>query len=131
MPIGFTLPFSKSSGSVGYFETTSDEMSATRENLKSLLLTNWGERAMHYNFGCNFKEFLFENVHQDELKSRIADRVASQVEMWMPFVSVTNLDVLFAEDDANVPENAVQVKIEFRLDSRPDLKSRLDIIVSQ
>jgi phage baseplate assembly protein W len=131
MPIGFTLPFSKSTGSIGYFETTEGEVAAVREDLKSLLLTNWGERVNHYFLGCNFKEFLFETLHADELKSRMADRVTNQVETWLPFVVVQNLNILLSEDDPNVPENGVKVNIEFGLVSKPDLSSRLEVIVTQ
>ena len=131
MPIGFTLPFSKSTGSLGFFETTSTELAAVGENLKSLLLTNWGERVNHYNLGCNLKEFLFENVHSDELKSRIADRILNQVETWMPFVTIQTLNILLHEDDPSVPENSVKVGLVFGLSSRPDLSSRVDLLVTQ
>ena len=131
MSIGFILPFSKSTGSIGYFDMTNDEFSAVRQDHKSLLLTNWGERVNHYYFGCNFKEFLFEPIHSDELKSRMADRILSQVQTWLPFVSIDNLNIFLSEDDANVPENGVSVRIDFRLTSKPDLSSRLEVLVSQ
>lgn len=128
MPIGFTLPFAKSTGSLGYFEATQDEISAVRENLKSLLLTNWGERVMHYNFGCNLKEFLFQ-PRTDELRDRISDRVQTQISTWLRFITVDELQVFFAEDSTDVPDNGVGVHIKFRLTERPDLTSLLDIVV--
>lgn len=131
MPIGFTLPFSKSTGSLGFFETTQTELAAVGENLKSLLLTNWGERVNHYHLGCNLKEFLFENTHSEELKSKMADRILNQVETWLPFVSILNLNILLNEDDSSVPENTVKVMISFGLTSAPDLSSRLEVLVSQ
>lgn len=131
MAIGFALPFSKSTGSLGYFETSSTELAAVGENLKSLLLTNWGERVNHYHLGCNFKEFLFENVHPEEMKSKMADRILNQVETWLPFVSIQNLNILLHEDDPSVPENSVKLKIVFGLSSRPDFNSRLELIVTQ
>lgn len=131
MAIGFTLPFSRSSGSVGYFETTSDEVSAVKENLRSLLLTNWGERVNHFYMGCNLKEFLFENVEVDEMRAKVADRVLSQVETWLPFVTVQNLNVLLTEDDATIPENGVKIRIDFILSAKPDLSSRLEQIVAR
>ena len=131
MPIGYTLPFSKSSEEVGYFVTTSDEISAVKEDLKSLLLTNWGERVNHYYLGCNFKEFLFENIHPSELKSRIGDRILSQVDTWLPFLAIENLNVNLTEDDSSIPENGVGIRIDFRLIAKPDLSSRLEIVVTQ
>jgi phage baseplate assembly protein W len=122
MPIGLTLPFARSTGSVGYFEFTEDELQAVHQNLMSLLVTNWGERVMHYNFGCNLVEFLFE-PRTRELRERIGDRILSQVTTWVPFISVDVLNVFFTEDDPAVPENGIGVRIEFRLTSRPDLGS--------
>lgn len=131
MGIGFTLPFSKSTSEVGYFETTSTDIDAVKENLKSLLLTNWGERVNHYYFGCNFKEFLFENIHPAELKSRIGERILSQVETWLPFLAIETLNVNLTEDDSNLPENGVGIRIDFKLIAKPDLSSRLEIVVAQ
>ncbi len=124
MAIGFTFPLEKTSESLGYFKTTSTDVDAVEQNMKSILLTNWGERVMHYYFGCNFKEFLFENTNPEELKSKVAERVASQVQLWLPFVSIKVLNVLLTEDDSSIPENAFSVKIDFVLTSKPDMKSR-------
>jgi len=131
MPLGFTLPFSKTTGSIGHFETTDKDIDAVREDLKSLLLTNWGERVCHYSLGCNFKEFLFETLHAEELKSRVIDRINNQIETWLPFVFIRNIDILLEDDDTNVPENGMKVNMEFGLISRPDLSSRLEVIVSR
>jgi phage baseplate assembly protein W len=123
MSIGFTLPFAKSTGSLGYFEMTQDDVSAVREDLKSLLITNWGERVMHYSFGCNLIEFLFENNREEDVKERIADRIMSQVATWLPFVSVESLNIVFPEDDATLPSNSIGIQIKFRITNSPNLSS--------
>lgn len=128
MPIGFTVPFSKTTGSLGYFETTNDNLSAVRENIKSLLLTNWGERPCNYYLGCNMKEFLFENVG-DELKERIADRIVSQIDKWLPYVVIQTLNIFSSVDDSSVPENMLKISIKFNLSSQPDFSSRVDVLL--
>ena len=130
MPIGLTLPFSKSTGSVGHFEYTDDELSAVRENLRSLLVTNWGERVMHFNFGCNLREFLFEPYTSNEVKERIADRIITQVATWLPFVSVQDLNILTKEDDLSILDNTFKIMIKFRLINRPDLSSILTHVIA-
>lgn len=130
MSIGFTVPFSRSTGSLGYFETTQDEVSAVHENLKSLLLTNWGERLMHYSFGCNLSEFLFEQIHGEELKDSIRERIIHQVERWMPFVAVDDIDVVFEEDDSSIGSNTMFVVMKFRVASRPNLSETLSFELS-
>lgn len=127
MAIGFTLPFAQSSGSLGYFEMTNDELSAVKENIKSILVTNWGERVMRYNFGCNLIEFLFERDRSDELRQRIADRISSQITLWLPFVFMQELNVIFPEDSAAIPQNAIGIRIKFVLTGRPDLSAVVDM----
>lgn len=129
MSIGFELPFSVATGSVGYFQPTDTPLQAVRQNIKSLLLTNWGERPMHYFLGCNFKEFQFENIRPDELRSRITDRVLTQIDQWLPFVTIDDLRVLTSDDDDNVPENGVRVDMKFHVGSRVDLSERLSQLI--
>jgi len=131
MAIGLTFPLSKTTGSIGHFEVTPDILSAAREDLKSLIFTNWGERVNHYYMGCNLREFLFESMIKEELRSKIGERIVSQVETWLPFISVTSLFVNFTEDDSNIPENGIGLRIEFKFVSKQDLSSRLEIVVTQ
>lgn len=130
MPIGFTLPFAQSTGSVGYFEFTSTELDAIKQNLKSLLLTNWGERVMHYYFGCNLREFLFSNVRTGELKQKIADRIIDQVGKWMPFLTIDTLNITFADEDPSLPQYSISVTIGFRITSRPDLSDLVSVLAT-
>lgn len=131
MAIGLTLPFARSTGSLGYLEYTSTELSAVKQNITSLLVTNWGERVMNYYFGCNLIEFIFSSAKNSELKQRMADRILEQVEKWLPFVNIDSLNVIFPEDDesGSVPENGVMVTMVFSLSNRPDLTENISQIV--
>ena len=119
MPVGYQFPFQVSSGSVGYFQMTQTQLEATKANLKVLILTNRGERPMNFDFGCNLREFLFEQLTRDELGQKIADRIAQQVSLWMPSVSLTNLNVMFSEDESSIAENEARVFLTFKLNSSP------------
>lgn len=129
MPFGFALPFSVATGSLGHFEMTNDELSAVKENLKSLLLTNWGERVGHYYLGCNLRQFIFEPIEVDELKEKIADRILSQIAMWIPYVRINNLNIMTSSDDTTISENMLKIVIDFGITSKPDLSSRLTLTV--
>lgn len=111
MSIGISFPFALATGSLGYFEATSDVVDAIRSNLRSLLLTNWGERVMHYDFGCNMREFLFE-PRNAQLRGSIAERIKAQVSKWMPFLVLTELFVMFDSDDRSLGENGIKVSIK-------------------
>lgn len=111
MSIGFNFPFQPTTGSLGYLEVTDDVVSAIKANVRSLLLTNWGERVMHIDFGCNLREFLFE-ARTKQLKPRIAERIKNQLAKWMPFLTLTGLFITFPEDDPAVPENGFNIHLD-------------------
>lgn len=118
MPIGIAYPFSQATGSLGYLEVTSDIASAIESNVKSLLATNWGERVMHFDFGCNLIEFIFEPRTQP-LRARIADRVKAQLGKWLPFLSLKGLFVVFPEEDSNIPPNGLGIKLQLTYGNIP------------
>lgn len=130
MSIGFTLPFTVATGSLGYFEVTEGELEAVKHDIRSLLVTNWGERVMHFNFGCNLREFIFEQKKEADLRRRIADRVNDQIALWLPFVVLDELNVLFTVDRPEIPENGIGVSMAFRLTSKPDLQGRSSFVIT-
>jgi phage baseplate assembly protein W len=70
----------------------------TKENLKTLLLTQIGERYMQPEFGTNLLSMVFEpNV--TELKQDIQDTLTSAISTWLPYVRIEQLDIVTADDD--------------------------------
>ncbi len=111
MSIGFNFPFQPATGSLGYLEVTDDIVSAIRANVRSLLLTNRGERVMHVDMGCNLREFLFEQQSKS-LKTRVAERIKSQLARWMPYLTLTGLFVTFHSEDPSIPENSFHIHLD-------------------
>lgn len=58
------------------------------DNLRNLLLTNWGERVGLYNFGANLRPLVAEIVSQDEFDTAAIDRIRQAVSTWMPFIDL-------------------------------------------
>jgi phage baseplate assembly protein W len=80
-----------------------------RENLKTLLLTQIGERYMQPNFGTNLLAILFEpNV--SELKQDIQEILESAISTWLPYISIEQLNITTADEDPTMPH---QVLISF------------------
>lgn len=129
MAIGFTLPFQQSSGSDGFFVVTRDRLDAVVQNARSLLVMNWGDRPMHYDMGCNLRELLFEPLRRDELRDRAAERVSEQFSRWLPFLRLQRLNVLLAEDAPGIPQNGMQISIEFTMTGVPD-PGELEVVIS-
>ncbi len=124
MPIGLTLPFAQTTSSLGYLAFSTRDIEAAYYNLKSLLLTNWGERPNHFYLGCNLIEYLFEPT-DGEVIEKMRARIESQVSTWLPYVDLQNIDITFPPDR----ENYVRVKVKFGLKGRPDMNSVVDVTV--
>lgn len=84
---------------------------------------------MHFRFGCNFREFLFEQLSPSQLRQRMTDRISSQVATWLPFVSIQEIKIASSSDDASVSSNTVKVFILFGLMNRPDIFNSLVVDV--
>lgn len=58
------------------------------DNLRNLLLTNWGERLGLYNYGANLRPLTTELVSQEDFDNSAIERIRSAVETWMPFIDL-------------------------------------------
>jgi hypothetical protein len=90
-PIGIKTPLElKNSNGNEIFVTYDNLSDVVSDNLRNLILTNWGERLGFYNFGANLKPLLTELVSQDDFDSAAISRINDAVTKWMPFVSLEN-----------------------------------------
>lgn len=78
------------------------------DNLRNLLLTNWGERLGLYNFGANLKPLTTEFVNLDSFDSEAIQRIKNAVDTWMPFVDLQNFS---SQIDRIENKNTAVIKI--------------------
>jgi phage baseplate assembly protein W len=86
--VGVTLPLRK--GNNGYFEVSYTTKDQIKSNIKSLLLTQKGERLMQPTFGSDLKRYLFEPISSN-LDSFIEDSIMEAINTWMPYVTVESI----------------------------------------
>jgi phage baseplate assembly protein W len=91
IPIGIKTPLEIRDGNGNDIFVTYDNLaSVVNDNLRNLLLTNWGERLGFYNFGANLRPLLSDLVSQDDFDTAAIERINSAVSKWMPYVSLEN-----------------------------------------
>ena len=91
VPIGIKTPLQINEGEDSEIFVTYDNLaSVVSDNLRNLLLTNWGERLGFYNFGANLRPLLTELASQDDFDTAAIERINAAVTKWMPFVSLEN-----------------------------------------
>lgn len=96
IPIGIKTPLRY--GNTALFEMHTDLFDQIRDNLRNLVLTNWGERLAQYDFGANLLELSAERLTRDDYDQEVAARINAAVNKWMPYVSLQEMVPLDQED---------------------------------
>ena len=110
----------KSGGVFTLNYTTKDQV---QSNLRNLILTSPGERHYHPNFGCGVYELLFDNATDNVLET-LEGLVDSQVQFWLPYVTLHDVNVTRAEYEPN------RVNISLTYSSYNNLaKEVVDIVI--
>lgn len=105
--VGFTVPFKRGTGVAGFFHVERDDVAIATADLKSLILTNRGERPMRRTFGCSLRDFLFQQLDVSELRSLVSDRIIEQVSAHLPYLRLESIDVLADETRSLLNVNVV------------------------
>jgi len=111
-PIGIKTPLEIGDGTTSEILVTYDRFAdVVHDNLKNLILTNWGERLGLYNFGSNLRPLLADFNSQDDFDNEAISRIQNSVGKWMPFVNLEN----FVSDIDNAYSKNSLVKINVRI----------------
>lgn len=125
VPVGIKTPLSLG-GQDGLLAMHFDLADQISDNLKNLLLTNWGERLGQYFFGANLKPLTTEFVSQDNFDSEAVIRIKSAVNRWLPFVElidfmseidrlenrntgIIRVTITYNIPQLNIPERRIQI----------------------
>jgi len=96
----------------GHYKLIKSYKNTVRQNFKNLILTSPGERMMDPEFGVGIRNFLFENASA-ELTSQIEARIYEQVEIYLPFVEVTNVSFNLTSGEVFNNPNALNVTVSY------------------
>lgn len=105
-PVGIKTPLEIGS-SEGIFAMHFSTADQVHDNLRNLLLTNWGERLVHYNLGANLRQLTTEFVSQEDFDTAATTNIKNTVATWMPFVELESF--LSTIDRAHNKNTAVVV----------------------
>lgn len=106
IPIGIKTPLQL--GTDDLFVMNMTLLSQIQNNLRDLILTNWGERLGLYEFGANLRKLTTELVNQDDFDATAVKQINDAVGRWMPYVS---LEDYVSEIDHKENKNTGIIKI--------------------
>lgn len=89
LPIGIKTPL-QLSGKDGLLVMHYELDKQLSDNLKNLILTNWGERLGQYYFGANLRPLTVEFSSQEDFDNEAVVRIRDAVTRWMPFIDLVD-----------------------------------------
>ncbi len=118
--VGIALPFGRQPGGTrGYFATTDTTIDAVKTDVKTLLMTQRGERLFQPLLGMNIRRFLFEQITENTI-IQIENDIVETFGKWLPFVQLRDIDVNIDKQD----KNQIKIDIKFNIANTPnDLQS--------
>ncbi|MAF25494.1 hypothetical protein CL634_07985 [bacterium] len=95
-PAGIKTPISLgSTGRSGIFEMYYNQHDQVTDNLKNLVLTNWGERLGNYYYGANLRSLTTEVTAQEDFEQEAMIRIQTAVRNFMPYVELEEFNSTF------------------------------------
>lgn len=117
IPYGIKTPL-KLGSSEGIFEMNYSLEDQFADNLRNLILTNWGERLGLYSYGANLRPLTTEFASQEDFDNAAIERIRTAVETWMPFI---DLEDFSSSVDRMENKNTGVIKLNITYNI-PDLK---------
>lgn len=98
--VGISLPFN----GPAVFRSNYQTKDSIKYNLINFFLTNPGERFLNPNFGGGLRDFIFEQISNDNIDFLLED-VSNKVGEYFPNVQIEDLNVLRNEDNNQITIN--------------------------
>jgi len=92
VPYGIKTPLTLGTEGEGLFSMHFSLADQFSDNLRNLILTNWGERLGLYNFGANLRPLMTEFTSQESFDEDAIARIRSAVAAWLPYVNLKTFE---------------------------------------
>jgi len=86
-PIGIKTPLELDGTGFDSFKMHYTVREQVADNLRNLLLTNYGDRVMHYDFGANLTPLVADFSHKDDFDQEAMIRINTAITKFMPYVT--------------------------------------------
>jgi phage baseplate assembly protein W len=126
LPIGIKTPVQLDGNGHGLLAMHTDIKEQIADNLRNLVLTNWGERLGNYFFGANLKPLLADFSHKENFDEEAMIRINTAISKYMPFVTPVAYDSTVTRFD-NLPLPRVRLAIVYAVTSVNITNAQLEV----
>tara|TARA_Y100000034_G_C6691855_1_gene304664 strand:+ start:28 stop:522 length:495 start_codon:yes stop_codon:yes gene_type:complete len=125
-PIGIKTPLQLAAGN-GLFEMHTDLAKQISDNMRNLILTNYGERLGFYDYGANLGPLLFD-LGTEAADAIAISRIRKGIEKYMPFVALSEFQVYVDRED-NAATGKVGIQITYKIPKVDNYIRSLEIML--
>ena len=127
LPIGIKTPLQLGTKD-GLLVMHYDLADQIADNLRNLLLTNWGERLGQYYFGANLKPLTTEFVSQENFDGEAIVRIKNAVSTWLPYVDLVDF-ISEVDRNENYSTGIIRIKISYDIPSLKVTDRKIQIVL--
>lgn len=124
--LGLVYPFGSTDRP---FDSTKTTIEMAKANIKALMQTEEGERAMVPEFGIGLRSFCFEPL-SDELRAVILDRIVTAITRWLPYIRVSKIEITIVDFEQNIEWHTLELDMAFTLLDDPSLIENITILIN-
>ena len=114
VPIGIKTPL-RPGTTEGVLAMHFNLADAAHDNLRNLILTNFGERLGLYDFGANLRPLTAEFVSQENFDSAAVERIRSAVLKWMPYIELEDYTAAIDKENSGGSISAFVLTITYNI----------------
>ena len=118
--IGLSFPLRKDNRND--FTMTKTSLEQAKHNLRNLLMTYPGERVGQPEFGSTMRELCFEPV-DDNLPASIEEVVRKDVETWLPYINILEVNTLTGDQD----QSKIYVEVKYSTILNPQTQQEVTL----
>jgi len=114
IPIGIKTPLELGYGKSSLFKMHYEPPTQLSDNLRILIVTNYGDRLGRYDFGANLGSLVFDLSDTASFEQAAAFNIKEAVDKFMPMIELINMSVSpvdKATDDGVAPAGMALVEI--------------------
>ena len=107
-PIGIKTPLEFSKSSDGLFKTHVDISRQLADNLRNLILTNFGERLGRADYGANLRSLLFNLGNSDDFVEQAREKIDAATKKFIPQIAIISVERAdqFSSNLLNIKNNS-------------------------
>ncbi len=127
-PIGIKTPCEFGEGHEGLLKMHTNVGDVISDNFRNMIMTNWGERLMQYDFGANLTDLAFQ-LGQESIDEEAIRRISKTTSKYMPYIDLDQFEPFIEKNVLDDDINKVGIRITYNVPAAGIVKRRLEVVI--